>query len=225
MKVNLVPLISLIHWFLIISSSLCQKASERENANELVDAIVKLIKPKYNHPMDPIPIGQRTIGINDKVGLIKVIAVLRIKQGYINQIGGLARVDDAFITEFEDESTLIEMKLGVFDVRFNATIEFEIMGIKQREVVIGSVAFFGVAFDILNNGTTGGRKIDNLKVFEISGLQMSLIGGRDNALRRLQNLQLTMGIEFVMNSNLKRIVNAIVSVAAADSIKQIAGSV
>lgn len=176
--------------------------------------------------MKPIVIGNRTIGINNRVGLMRVIAVMRIKEGYIYEVGNLTRVGDAFITEFEDESTRIEMQLGLTDIKFNATVEVEVMGIRQQEVVVGSVAFFGVAFDLLSNVTTGDRIVENVRVFEISGLQMKLLDKRDNDfLRRVQNLQLRVGIDFVMNSNLKRVVYAIVSVAASDSIRKIAGSV
>lgn len=55
---------------------------------------------------------------------------------------------------------------------------------------------------------------------------MKLLSKTHNDLiRRIQNIQLRLGVDFVMNSNFKRIVYAIVGVAASDSIRKIAGSV
>lgn len=71
-------------------------------------------------PMKPIVIGNRTLGINERIGLMRVIAIMKIKEGYIYEIGDLKRAGDAWITEYEDESTKIEMQIALLDMKFNA---------------------------------------------------------------------------------------------------------
>lgn len=194
-----------------------------ESGDELVDSILRLVRPKYKPPMKPMELGNRTIGINERVGLVQVIAILRIKRGFVNHVGGLERVGEAFYTEYEDDSTKIEMRLGIFDIKFNATIEMEFMGIRQREVVSGSVEFFGTSFEVLTNATTGERHVDNVSVFEMSGLKLKFSGPHD-IINRVQNIPMKVGVRLIMNSNLKSIVYAIVSVAVSDSLATIAGA-
>lgn len=196
---------------------------ERTNANEVVDTLLRLLKKRYKPPMKPIPIGNRTISINDRLGLfMPIMAEFRIKNGAINEIGRLDRVGDNFITEYEDESTLLEVKMGLIDVRFNSSFDIDIMRIVHRDMVEGSVDMIGIAFDLISNGTTGDRTADNVEIFDISGVQMSLVGRPRSLLRRHENLALQMAVDFVMKTNLKYIVNSIVTAAAGDTIKSMA---
>ncbi|KAI1293831.1 hypothetical protein HDE_06394 [Halotydeus destructor] len=206
------------------SASSSPSIVSRENGNELVDTVLKLLKPKYKLPMKPIKLGNRTIGLDEQFGALKLIAAVRILSGYVNQIGDLIRTGDAYISEYDDDSSLIEMKVGVLDIKFNATIAIDVMGIQQKETIIGSVGTFGIEFDVLTNATTGGRKTNNVKVFEISDLDLKVDAAENDVVRRIQNLNLHFGLQILMNTNLKKIVNSIVSIAASDIIARIAGS-
>lgn len=200
------------------------KCQERESANELVDTSLRLIRKKYKPPMKPLAMSNRTLGIDEQVGFLHMRAVVFIKKGFVNQIGNISRVGQAFYTESEDESTLIEMKIALEDIKFNASIEIEVMGIRQNQEVEGGVGIIGVRFEVFTNGTTGQRSVQNVKIFDMDGLDLELFGPND-IVNRFQNIPIRIGLRVVMRTNLKRIVHAITSIAVADAISRIAGGV
>ena len=78
--------------------------SEKENANDFLDTALRLMRNKYKDPMSPIPMKNRTIGIYERIGLINVIALVRLTDGHIYKIGSLKRVGNATMTVYPARS-------------------------------------------------------------------------------------------------------------------------
>lgn len=201
----------------------------RENANDFLDTGLKLLSKKYKEPMKPIPMKERSFGLNERVGLMNAEAIIRLQDGYVTKIGKLARQGDAYMTviparnEDEDESTVTEAKVGLTDIEFNTTVIFDILGITHREPLEGRVKFVGAHLILATNGTTGNRDIPYLKIYDISGVDVEFVGPIE-ALDRLRNIPVRIATQVIMNTRLKLIVQMIVSNAAYGSIKGIATS-
>jgi hypothetical protein len=201
----------------------------RENANEFLDTGLKILGRKYRSPMTPIPMKQRSFGLNERIGLMNIEAIIRLEDGYITKIGKISRQGDAWMTvipaanEDEDESTVTEAQIGINDIEFNTTIVFDILGVVHKETIEGSVQFVGAHIFITTNGTTGERDIPYFKIYDIRGANVEFVGPIE-AIDRIRNIPVKIATQFIMNTRLKHIVQSIVSNAAYGSIKGIATS-
>lgn len=199
---------------------------KRENANEFLDTAIKLMRKKYKEPMEPIKIKDRSIGINQRIGLLPMTLLVRIQNGSINKIGKIKRVGDAFMTvipatnEDDDDSTVTDAVISIEDIRFNATVEIEVFAVRHWEVVQGRVGDVQAQVQMSTNGTTGERAMTGFKVSDMNDVDLNLRGPYE-IVSRITSIPLRLGTRFVMNSNLKRIVTAIVTVAAADTVSHL----
>lgn len=196
---------------------------KKENANDFLDTALKLIRKKYKEPMNPIKIKDRSIGINQRMGLLPMSVLINIQNGNINKIGKIKRVGDAFMTvipainEDDDDSTITDAVISIADIRFNATIEIEVFAVRHWEIVQGRVGEVQAQFQMSTNGTTGERSMTGFEIVDMKDVDLNLQGPYQ-IISRISSIPLRIGTRFVMNSNLKRIVNTIVTVAAADTV-------
>lgn len=216
----------------VISPSLPAKLV-RENANEFVDTGLGILRNKYKDPMTPIKMKDRTIGLNhSKFMLIpleamSMISEVRIEDFYVTKIGNLKRIGNATMTvippesEDDEESTVTHSKVGIYDIEINATIVFDVMRVSHREPIEGSVKFLGTQIILTTNGTTGERDIPYFNVYDISGVDIQFIGPYQK-IDAIRNVPLRLAVNFVMNTQLKRIVQVIITRAGYAGIREIA---
>lgn len=196
---------------------------KKENANDFLDTALKLIRKKYKEPMNPIKIKDRSIGLNQRMGLLPMSLLVHIQNGNINKIGKIKRVGDAFMTvipatnDDDDDSTVTDAVISLDDIRFNATIEIEVFAVRHWEIVQGRVGEVQAQFQMSTNGTTGERSMTGFKIIDMRDIDLNLRGPYQ-IISRISSIPLRIGTRFVMNSNLKKIVNTIVTVAAADTV-------
>lgn len=226
MKSCLPALLLFIYCAKCLSEPLNDGAVQKENANDFLDTAIKLMRKKYKDPMTPIKIKDRSIGINQRIGMLPMALVIHIKNGNINKIGKIKRVGDAFMTvipaknEDDDDSTITDATISIQDIRFNATIDIEVFAVRHWEVVQGKVGDVQAKVQMSTNGTTGGREMSGFQITDINDVDLNLRGPFE-IVSRISSIPLRIGTRFVMNSNLKRIVNTIVTVAARDTISHL----
>lgn len=202
---------------------------QRENANQFIDTGLRILGRKYKSPMTPIAMKKKAFGLNERVGLMNMEAIIRLEDGYITKIGNLTRQGDAWMTvipaptEDDDESTVTQAKIGLHDIEFNTTVVFDILGVTHREHLEGIVDFVGADIILTTNGTTGDRDLPYLKIYDIQGANVEFVGPIE-AIDRIRNIPVKIATQFIMNTRLKVIVHNIVSNAAYGSIKGIAAS-
>lgn len=199
----------------------------KENANKLIDTTIGFLSKKYKDPMEPIAMKPRAIGINSKVGQIPVIIETEIKEGYITKVGKMKRIGNATMTvipapnDDEEDSTVIEARIGLEDIEFNTTVIFDVMGVKHEENTTGKVKKVSVFLILTTNGTTGERDVPFFEVTDIQGLDLQLKGPFE-AIDRVRNIPVRIAIRIVMRTNFKRILLGIVSNAAQETVRGMA---
>ena len=122
----------------------------------------------------------------------------------------------------DGESSVTEGNIDVTDIEFNATIVFDVMGVLHREHVngrVGKVSFYMIMSD---NGTTGERDIPYFNIYNIEDVDIVLTGPYE-VVDRIRNPALKMAVQFVMRSQLKQMVNTMVTRAARSAIKNMIG--
>jgi hypothetical protein len=207
----------------LICESSCL-AGERENANSFIDAAMRVLKEKYKDPMQPIKLHPRAIGINERVLVANIQIQARLEDGYINKIGDMKRVGNAFQTvipavdDWDAESSVTEASIEISDIQFNATIAFDLLSVMPRDHVIGRVGKIRVFFMMSENGTTGVRDIPYFQIEELENVDIEL-KGPIRLLDRLRNVPVRYGVRFVMRTELKKLVIKVVTEAAHSAIR------
>lgn len=184
--------------------------------------------------MEPIPMPARSLGVSERMPLARLPLIVRLEEGYITKIGGLKRNGNAWQTvippksdgpideDDEDaddtESTVTESNIDIQDVEFNTTITFDVMGVMHREHVKGRVGKISLYLILTDNGTTGERDLPYFTIFDIEDVDIRLKGPIE-VIDRIRNIPLRMAVRFVMKTQLKQIVNAIVTRATQSAIR------
>ena len=203
-------------------------ASERENANEFMDAALRILRGKYKSPMQPIRMQPKGVGINERILIADIQMMARLEDGYINKIGYLKRVGNAYQTvipakdDWDGDSSVTEASVEISDVEFNATVAFNIINVLHRENVIGKVGKITVFLLMTENGTTGIRDLPYFKIENIENVDIELKGPFES-LDRLRNVGVKMGVRFVMRTQLKQLVIKVVSQAAHSAVRGMIG--
>lgn len=201
--------------------------TQRENANEFLDAVLRLLKGKYKSPMEPIHMQPRTLGINERLLLANLHLEVRLEDGFITKIGSMKRSGDAWQTvipakgEDEDddtESSVTEGNIDISDVEFNTTLTFDVMGVMHQEHVKGRVGKISIYLILSDNGTTGERDLPYFNIYNMEDVDIQLKGPIE-IMDRIKNPALRMAVRFATRTQFKRIVNAIVTRAAQSAIR------
>lgn len=227
---KLVPFAILLSFVPLVYSLAEQPGDESgikiENANDFLDTAIKLMRKKYKDPMEPIRIKDRSIGINQRIGLLPMGLLIRISDGSINKIGRIKRVGDSFMTvipakdEDDDDSTVTDATISIQDIRFNATVQVEALAVGHWEHVQGRVGEVQAKVQMSTNGTTGERTMTGFEITDMEDVDLNL-RGPFQIVSRISSIPLRIGTRFVMNSNLKRIVTTIVTVAAKETVSHL----
>lgn len=207
----------------LIPESACL-TGDRENANDFIDAALRVLKGKYKEPMQPIKLQPRAIGINERVLVANIQIQARLEDGYINKIGDMKRVGNAYQTvipaadDWDAESSVTEASIEISGIEFNATIAFDLLSVMPRDHVIGRVGKIRVFFMMSENGTTGQRDIPYFQIENIEDVDIEL-KGPIRLLDRLRNVPIQMGVRFVMRTELKKLVIKVVTQAAHSAVR------
>ena len=196
----------------------------RENANQFLDTGLKLLSQKYKDPMKPIPMKPRAFGLDERIGLMNVEVLVKLENGQITRIGKVSRLGNAWMTviparnEDEDESTVTEATISIEDIEFNSNVIFDVMGVNHYEHIQGKIDYIGARLILATNGTTGDRSMPYMRVYELRGVDVQFVGPNEH-IDQLRNIPVRMVIRIIMNTQLKLIIQQIVSNAVRGSLR------